>query len=37
MEPPWRVTATRTSDAARFLLSVRHSMYSAVPCGPRAS
>ena len=35
--PPLRVTATRTSEAARFLLSVRHSMYRAEPSGPRAS
>ena len=33
-EPPLRVIAMRTSMAARFLLSVRHSMRSATPDGP---
>ena len=33
-EPPLRVIAVRTSIAARFLLSVRHSMSIATPLGP---
>ena len=33
-EPPLRVMAVRTSMAARFLLSVRHSMSIATPAGP---
>ena len=33
MVPPLRVTAVRTSMAARFLLSVRHSTSSATPPG----
>ena len=37
MVPPLRVTAARTSAAARFLLSVRHSTSSAEPWGPRTS
>ena len=32
--PPLRVIAVRTSAAARFLLSVRHSISSATPFGP---
>ena len=32
--PPLRVTAVRTSIAARFLLSVRHSTRKATPAGP---
>ena len=32
--PPLRVTATRTSDAARFRLSERHSIKIATPPGP---
>ncbi len=35
--PPLRVTATRTSEAQRFRLSVRHSISSAIPAGPYAS
>ncbi|SIJ71302.1 Uncharacterised protein [Mycobacteroides abscessus subsp. abscessus] len=31
IDPPLRVTATRTSEAARLRLSVRHSMSSATP------
>ncbi|KOU15167.1 hypothetical protein ADK52_36090 [Streptomyces sp. WM6372] len=34
IEPPLRVMATRTSDAARLRLSVRHSMSTATPFGP---
>ena len=34
MLPPLRVTATRTSVAARFRLSVRHSIMIATPLGP---
>ena len=37
MVPPLRVTATRTSEAERFRLSVRHSISSAIPAGPYAS
>ena len=37
MVPPFRVTATRTSEAERFRLSVRHSMSRATPAGPYAS
>ena len=37
MVPPLRVTAARTSAAARFLLSVRHSTSRAEPWGPRTS
>ena len=33
-EPPLRVIAVRTSMAARFRLSVRHSMSIATPAGP---
>jgi hypothetical protein len=33
-EPPLRVIAVRTSIAARFLLSVRHSISIATPEGP---
>ncbi len=32
--PPLRVTAVRTSMAARLRLSVRHSTRKATPCGP---
>ena len=35
--PPLRVTATRTSEAERLRLSVRHSISSAMPAGPYAS
>jgi hypothetical protein len=31
MEPPLRVIAVRTSEADRFLLSVRHSISTATP------
>ncbi len=31
---PLRVTAVRTSIAARLRLSVKHSTRSATPCGP---
>ena len=34
IDPPLRVTATRTSEAARFRLSVRHSIMMATPFGP---
>jgi hypothetical protein len=34
IEPPLRVMATRTSEAARLRLSVRHSMSTATPLGP---
>ncbi len=33
IDPPLRVKATRTSEAARFRLSVRHSTSSATPPG----
>ncbi len=36
-EPPLRVNATRTSEAARFLLSVRHCTRTATPPGPYPS
>ena len=32
--PPLRVSAVRTSAAARLRLSVRHSMSTATPFGP---
>ena len=35
--PPLRVTATRTSDAARLRLSERHSIMIATPLGPYPS
>ena len=34
IEPPLRVSATRTSVAARLRLSVRHSISTATPLGP---
>ncbi len=34
MLPPLRVIATRTSEAARLRLSVRHSTRIATPFGP---
>ena len=37
IEPPLRVTATRTSEAARFLLSDKHSIMIATPDGPYPS
>ncbi len=37
MVPPLRPTATRTSEADRFRLSVRHSISRAMPAGPYAS
>jgi hypothetical protein len=37
MEPPLRVMATRTSEAARLRLSVRHSTSTATPPGPYPS
>ena len=36
IEPPLRVSAVRTSAAARFRLSVRHSTSTADPAGGRA-
>ena len=35
--PPLRVSAMRTSEAARLRLSVRHSMSTATPLGPYPS
>ena len=34
IEPPLRVTATRTSEAARLRLSDKHSIIKATPFGP---
>ena len=37
IDPPLRVIATRTSEAARLRLSVRHSISTATPPGPYPS